>query len=54
MDNIMKEWPVEFLVPINDAELSDTDIIGIPLVTWVKHTRQCSAKKKMKRRNSRI
>jgi hypothetical protein len=32
MDNIMKEWPEEFHTPVLDAELSNTDIIGIPLV----------------------
>jgi hypothetical protein len=33
MEEITKEWPAEFLVPVEDAELSDPDIIGSPLVT---------------------
>jgi hypothetical protein len=37
MEQITKEWLEEFLVPVVDAELSDTDTIGIPLVTQVEH-----------------
>jgi hypothetical protein len=48
MDNIKKEWPEEFLVPIADAELSDIDIIGSPLVTQVEHVGQSSWTKKKK------
>jgi hypothetical protein len=39
MEEITKEWLVEFLVLVEDADLSDTDIIGSPLVTQVKHVR---------------
>jgi hypothetical protein len=39
----------EFLVPVEDAELSDADIIGSPLVTRVEHVGQTSAKKKKKK-----
>jgi hypothetical protein len=39
MQDITKEWSVEFLVPFEDAELSNPDIIGIPLVTRVEHAR---------------
>jgi hypothetical protein len=49
MEEITKEWPTEFLVPVDDAELSDPDIIGSPLVTRVEHVRQTSAKKKKKK-----
>jgi hypothetical protein len=28
MEDITKEWPVKFLVPVEDVELSDLDIIG--------------------------
>jgi hypothetical protein len=49
MEQIMKEWPVEFLVPVDDAKLSDPDIIGSPLVTWFEHAGQTSAKKKKKK-----
>jgi hypothetical protein len=37
MEEIMKEWPVEFLIPVDDAKLSNPDIIGLPLVTRVEH-----------------
>jgi hypothetical protein len=33
MEEITKEWPAEFLVPVGDAELSDPDLIGSPVVT---------------------
>ena len=46
---ITKEWLAEFLVPVEDAELSDPDIIGSHLVTWVKHDGQTRAKKKKKK-----
>jgi hypothetical protein len=42
MEKIMKEWSEEFLVSVDDAELSDTDIIGSPLVTQVEHVGQSS------------
>jgi hypothetical protein len=48
MEEIMKEWLTKFLVLVDDAELSDPDIIGSPLVTRVKHVGQTSAKKKKK------
>jgi hypothetical protein len=28
MREITKEWPAKFLVPVEDAKLSDPDIIG--------------------------
>jgi hypothetical protein len=46
MEEITKEWPTEFLVPVEDTKLSDADIIGSPLVTWVEHVGQSNAKKK--------
>ena len=33
MEQLTKEWSEEFLVPVTDAELSDTDTIGSPMVT---------------------
>jgi hypothetical protein len=33
MKEITKEWPVEFLIPVEQMELSNLDIIGIPMVT---------------------
>jgi hypothetical protein len=49
MEEITKEWPVEFLIPVEDVELSDPDIIGSPLVTRVEHYGQTSAKKRKKK-----
>jgi hypothetical protein len=49
MEEITKEWSEEFIVPIDDAELSDPDIIGIPLVTWVEYARKSNAKKNKKK-----
>jgi hypothetical protein len=40
---------MKFLVPVEDAELSDADIIGSLLVTRVEHAEQSSAKKKKKK-----
>jgi hypothetical protein len=37
MEEITKEWPVEFFVSVDDPELSELDIIGSPLVTQVEH-----------------
>jgi hypothetical protein len=49
MEKITKEWSEEFLIPVVDVELSDTDIIGSHLVTQVKHDGQSSVKKKKKK-----
>jgi hypothetical protein len=49
MEEITKEWPAKFLVPAEDAELFDPDIIGSPLVAQVEHDRQTSMKNKKKR-----
>jgi hypothetical protein len=40
---------VEFLILVEDAELSDPNIIGIPLVTRTEHFGQSSMKKKKKK-----
>jgi hypothetical protein len=37
MEEITKEWPIEFLVLVEDEKLSDLDIIESPLVTRVEH-----------------
>jgi hypothetical protein len=37
MEKIKREWLEEFLVPVADSELSNTDTIGSPLVTRVEH-----------------
>jgi hypothetical protein len=49
MEDITKEWPAEFLVLVEDAELSDPDIIGSPLVTHIEHDGKTSVKKKKKK-----
>jgi hypothetical protein len=49
MQQITKEWSEEFLVPIVDVEISDTDTIGSPMVTWFEHVGQSSGKKKKKK-----
>jgi hypothetical protein len=33
MEQITKDWPEEFLVPVVDAELSDTETIGSSIIT---------------------
>jgi hypothetical protein len=37
MEEITKEWQAEFLVLVEDAELSIPNIIGIPLVTQTEY-----------------
>jgi hypothetical protein len=49
MVEITKQWLVEFLVLMEDAELSDPNIIGSPLVTRVEHVEQRNAKKNKKK-----
>jgi hypothetical protein len=48
MEDITKEWLLEFLVLVDDVELFDPDIIGSPLVTWSEHVGQSNAKKNKK------
>jgi hypothetical protein len=40
----------EFLVPFVDAQLSNTDTIGIPLVTQVENVGKSSGTKKKKKK----
>ena len=49
MEDNTKEWPTEFLVPVDDAKLFEPDIIGSPLVTRVEHVKQSNTKKKKKK-----
>jgi hypothetical protein len=37
MEEITKEWPVEYLVLVEYVKLSDPEIIESPLVTQVRH-----------------
>ena len=47
MEEITKECSVEFLVPVEDADLSDMNIIGSPMVTHVEHAGERNTKKKI-------
>jgi hypothetical protein len=49
MDQIMKEWSVEFLVSVDDEEISDPNIIRSPFITWFEHAGQTNEKKKKKK-----
>jgi hypothetical protein len=49
LEEITKEWLAEFLVPIEDAELSDPDLIESPMVTGTEYDGPSSAKKKKKK-----
>jgi hypothetical protein len=46
MEKITKEWPTEFLVLVEKTDLSDLDIIRIPLVTQTEYDRPSNTKKK--------
>jgi hypothetical protein len=48
MEEITKEWPAEFLVPVEQTELSDLDLIGSPVVTQEEYDGPSSSKKKKK------
>jgi hypothetical protein len=50
MEQITKEWPEEFLVPVADVELSSIDTIGSPIVTRVEHVEKSSGMKKKKKK----
>jgi hypothetical protein len=49
MEEITKESPTEFLVPVEQTKLSDLDIIESPLVTRTKCDGPSSAKKNKKK-----
>jgi hypothetical protein len=49
MEEITKEWPVEFLVPVGDVELSDPDLIGSLVVTRTEYDGPSKARKKKKK-----
>jgi hypothetical protein len=49
MEEITKEWLADFLIPVDDAELSNPVIIGSPLVTQVEHVGKRRAKKNKKK-----
>jgi hypothetical protein len=49
MEEITKEWPTKLLVLVEDAEISDPDIIRSPLVNQTEYDGQSIAKKKKKK-----
>jgi len=49
MAEITKELPTEFLVPVEDAEISNPDIIISPLVTRTEYDGPSNAKKNNKK-----
>jgi hypothetical protein len=48
MEEITKEWPVEFLVPVEDTKLSNPDIIGSQSVIRAEYDAPSSNRKKKK------
>jgi hypothetical protein len=48
MEEIIKEWPVEFLIPVDQAELSEPDIIESPVVNREEYDAPGSRKRKKK------
>jgi hypothetical protein len=48
MEEITKEWPAEFLIPVGDVELHDLDIIESALVTQTEYDGPSNTKKKKK------
>jgi hypothetical protein len=49
MEEITKEWPTKFLVPVEQTELSDLDLIRSPVVTREEYDRPRSTRKKKKK-----
>jgi hypothetical protein len=48
MEEITREWPTDRLVPVDQAELSDPDLIGSPLVTREEYDAPNSSRRKKK------
>jgi hypothetical protein len=48
MEEINKEWPTEFLIPVNQEELSNPDLIGSPVVTHKEYDAPSSRRRKKK------
>jgi hypothetical protein len=48
MEEITKEWPVEFLIPVEQIELYEPNLIGSPVVTREEHSTPNNNKKKKK------
>jgi hypothetical protein len=48
LEEIIKDWPAELLIPANPTELSDLDLIGNPMVTHGAYDAPSSSRKKKK------
>jgi hypothetical protein len=48
MEKITKEWHADFLIPVDQAELSDPDLIESPMVTREEYDTPGSSKRKKK------
>jgi hypothetical protein len=48
MEEINKEWPVEFLIPVDQVELSDPNLIDSPMVTREEYDAPISSRRKKK------
>jgi hypothetical protein len=49
LEDITKEWPAEFLVPVGDAKLSDPNLIETLMVTQTEYDGPSNAKKNNKK-----
>jgi hypothetical protein len=48
MEEINKEWPTEFLIPVDQEELSDPELIGSPVVTREEYDAPNNSRRKNK------
>jgi hypothetical protein len=48
LEEITKEWPTEFLIPVDQAELSNPNLIGSLVVTHEEYDAPNSSRKKKK------
>jgi hypothetical protein len=46
LEEITKEWPVEFLIPVAKEELADPNLIGSPVVTHEEYNAPRSSRRK--------
>jgi hypothetical protein len=49
MEEIIKEWPADFLILVEQTELSDPALIGSPVVTREEYDAPNNKKKKNKK-----
>jgi hypothetical protein len=50
MEEITKKWPADLLIPVDQAELSDPDLIESPLVTREEYDTPSSSRRKKRKR----